>query len=37
MNMQSNFRDSSRPLHKGAARFWAEMGVAVPDKLKPID
>ena len=37
MNMENNFKGSSRPLHKGAAKFWTEMGFTIPDELKPID
>lgn len=37
MSIKNNFMGSSRPLHKGAAKFWEEMGVSIPDNLKPID
>lgn len=37
MSMEQNFFGSSRPLHKGAARFWEEQGIEIPDRLKPID
>lgn len=37
MSMENNFMNSSRPLAKGAGKFWAEAGVAIPDKLKPIE
>jgi uncharacterized protein len=37
MSLENNFKGSSRPLHKGAAKFWAEMGISIPDDLKPID
>jgi uncharacterized protein len=37
MNMENNFKGSSSPLHKGAAKFWQEMGLTIPDNLKPID
>ena len=34
MNMENNFLGSSVPLHPGAVKFWEEMGLTVPDKLK---
>ena len=37
MNLENNFKGASRPLHKGAAKFWQEIGFAIPDNLKPID
>lgn len=37
MSMENNFINASRPLHKGAAKFWTEMGLTIPDKVKPID
>ena len=37
MSLKNNFKGSSRPLHKGAAKFWQEMGIDIPDNLKPID
>ena len=37
MSMENNFKNASRPLAKGAAKFWEENGIAIPDKLKPID
>ena len=37
MSVKNNFMGSSRPLHKGAAKFWTEMGISIPDNLKPID
>ena len=37
MSIENNFKGSSRPLHKGAAKFWQEMGISIPDNLKPID
>jgi uncharacterized protein len=37
MSMEHNFVNSSLPLAKGAAKFWAEQGIDIPDKLKPID
>ena len=37
MTLQNNFKGASVPLHKGAAKFWAEQGVKIPDNLKPID
>jgi uncharacterized protein len=37
MSLKNNFKGSSRPLHKGAAKFWEEMGISIPDDLKPID
>ena len=37
MSIENNFMNASRPLHKGAAKFWTEMGITIPDKLKPID
>ncbi len=36
-SMENNFRDASRPLHKGAYKFWVEQGIEVPEHLKPID
>ncbi len=36
-SMENNFKNSSRPLHKGAYKFWVEQGLEVPDHLKPID
>ncbi len=36
-SMENNFKGSSRPLHKGAYRFWVEQGIEVPEHLKPID
>lgn len=37
MSIKNNFKGSPRPLHKGAAKFWQEMGISIPDNLKPID
>ncbi len=37
MTLENNFMNASRPLHKGAAKFWTEAGVSIPDNLKPID
>ena len=37
MSLENNFKNASRPLHKGAAKFWTEAGIEIPDKLKPID
>ena len=37
MTLENAFRGASVPLHKGAAKFWTEMGKKIPDKLKPID
>lgn len=37
MSIENNFKGSSRPLHKGAAKFWQEQGISIPDNLKPID
>ncbi|MFO8088925.1 MAG: TAXI family TRAP transporter solute-binding subunit [Desulfatiglandaceae bacterium] len=37
MSVENNFKGSSRPLHKGAVRFWEEKGISIPDDLKPID
>lgn len=37
MSMENNFINASRPLHKGAAKFWAEAGKEIPADLKPID
>ena len=35
MTMENNLRGASVPLHPGAAKFWQEKGVAIPDNLKP--
>ena len=37
MSMENAFKNASRPLAKGAAKFWEEAGKTIPDKLKPID
>ena len=37
MSLKHNFMNASRPLHKGAYKFWMEQGIDVPDNLKPID
>ncbi len=37
MTMEQNFKNASMPLHKGAARFWEEQGIEIPEHLKPID
>lgn len=37
MSVEKNFENASRPLHKGAAKFWREQGIEIPDHLKPID
>lgn len=37
MSIENNFQNASVPLHKGAARFWEEQGIEIPDHLKPID
>ncbi|MCB2186137.1 MAG: TAXI family TRAP transporter solute-binding subunit [Deltaproteobacteria bacterium] len=37
MNLDNNFQGSSVPLHKGAAKFWKEMGKEIPAKLQPVD
>jgi len=37
MTLENGFRGASVPLHKGAYKFWVEMGKKVPDRLKPID
>ena len=37
MSLENNFKNASRPLAKGAAKFWAEQGLEIPDQVKPID
>lgn len=37
MSLENNFKNAAVPLHKGAARFWEEQGIKIPDHLKPID
>ena len=37
MTLENGFRGASVPLHKGAAKFWAEQGKTIPANLKPID
>ena len=37
MSIENNFKNASRPLAKGAAKFWEEQGITIPDNLKPID
>ncbi|KMY65575.1 C4-dicarboxylate ABC transporter substrate-binding protein [Desulfocarbo indianensis] len=37
MTLENGFKGSSVPLHKGAAKFWAEQGKTIPDNLKPVD
>ncbi|MFH2054102.1 MAG: TAXI family TRAP transporter solute-binding subunit [bacterium] len=34
MNLENNFLGASVPLHPGAVKFWEDMGISVPDKLK---
>lgn len=34
MNMENNFLGASVPLHPGAAKFWTEAGLTIPDNLK---
>jgi TRAP transporter TAXI family solute receptor len=34
MNMDNNFLGASVPLHPGAAKFWTEQGLTIPDNLK---
>jgi TRAP-type uncharacterized transport system substrate-binding protein len=33
--MENGFDGASVQLHPGAAKFWAEQGKSIPDKLKP--
>lgn len=37
MSIENGFKNSSRPLAKGAARFWEEVGKQIPQELKPTD
>lgn len=34
MSIENNFQNASRPLHPGAAKFWEEQGIEIPDDLK---
>jgi hypothetical protein len=34
MSIENNFQNASRPLHPGAAKFWKEQGIEIPDNLK---
>jgi uncharacterized protein len=36
-SLENNFKGASRPLHKGAYKFWVEQGFEVPEHLQPID
>ncbi len=35
MTLENAFSGASVPLHPGAAKFWKEQGVTIPDKLMP--
>ncbi len=37
MSVENNFKNASRPLAKGAARFWEEKGKEIPPELTPVD
>lgn len=37
MSLENGFMNSSRPLAKGAAKFWEEVGKEIPPQLQPID
>lgn len=37
MSLENNFKNASRPLAKGAAKFWKEKGEQIPPELKPVD
>lgn len=37
MSIENGFKNASRPLAKGAAKFWREVGKEIPPELEPID
>ncbi len=37
MAVESALMGVSAPVHKGAAKFWTEMGLQIPEKYQPID
>lgn len=37
LSIENGFKNASRPLAKGAAKFWKEVGKDIPSDLKPID
>ena len=37
ITLENAFLEANMPLHKGAARYYREIGVAIPDAAKPID
>ncbi len=37
LSIENGFKNASRPLAKGAAKFWEEEGKEIPSNLKPID
>lgn len=37
MSLENGFKNASRPLAKGAARFWKEEGKEIPPELRPTD
>lgn len=37
MSIENGFKNASRPLAKGAAKFWEETGKDIPSDLEPID
>ncbi|MFP4571363.1 MAG: TAXI family TRAP transporter solute-binding subunit [Desulfobacterales bacterium] len=37
MSIENGFKNASRPLAKGAAKFWKEQGKEIPEELEPTD